>query len=438
MKKVKMNWSRAVLISLPFFAVTLFWSSYDYIVPLILSRHYKLGVTSYSMIMSLDNLVALVFLPLFGALSDKINGRMGRRSPLILWGSIGGLIGFYFMNWADTRAVSGENTFTIFMIAMAIAVFFMSMYRSPTAALGMDCFIRPHRTNANAVLNILGAIAGVLFAIIGKRMIKVQDGIVIFTECINFVILAMVISTAFYFLFMRENRFVADVQKQNAELGLIDKKTDVTDKSPTKLTESEKKSFFLILGAIFFVFIGYNAYNTHYTNYLVTYLQKEASWTTPSLLKVLFITINMIPAALIATKIGRKKSVIIGSIITAIAYFGSSTVTPEHANMLYIWFFIMSIGFPMVSINLGPMVVELGKDSDAGRYMGYYYIAATVAQIISPTFASFFINMAGYNIIGLYAGFFSIVTLVVTIFIRHGDAKPIPSNALNEAISIGD
>ena len=436
--KVKMKWGRAILISLPFFAVTMFWQAYDYIVPLMLSSHYKLDITTYSMIMSVDNLVALIFLPLFGALSDKINGKMGRRSPLILWGTLGGLIGFFLMNYADAKAVAGENTLVLFLLALCAAVFFMSLYRSPSAALVADCFIRPQRTKANAVLNFMGALAGVVFSIMGKRLISAANGVPLFTKCVYFVILAMVISTAFYFLVMRENRFVEQVNQQNIALGLIDEKTDTTDKTPTKLTAGEKRSLYFILAVVFMLYIGYNGYGTHYTNYLVSYLNQPASWTTPYLMRVLLTMIFMVPAAMVASKIGRKKSAIIGSAIYFVGLLGSFTVTPEKASMLYIWFLVMSIGFPMVSINLGPMAIDIGKDSDAGRYMGYYYIATTVAQIISPTLASFFINVFSYKVIGLYAAIAVLVGFVLCFFIKHGDTKPIMKNAVEAVITDND
>ena len=435
MGKVKMKWGRSILIALPFFAITIFWQAYDYIVPLMLSKHFNLSTTAYSLIMSIDNAVALIFLPLFGILSDRIQSKMGRRSPLILWGTIGGLIGLYGMNWADAGAVAGKSTFPVFMIALCLAVFFMSLYRSPAAALVADCFIRPQRTKANAVLNVVGALAGVIFSIAGRSLITSDGGTIVFTKAIYFVFIGMLIPSLIYFLCTRENKYVEQMRQQNEMLGLIDEKTDVSDKTPTKLTKDEKKSLFFILGIIFFLYMGYNAYNTHYTNYLVSFLQMPASWTSPYLMRVLLVTIFMVPAAMLATKIGRKKSAIIGAIFCALGYFGSFTVTPEHVNMLYIWFLLNAIGFPLVSINLGPMVLELGKDSDAGRYMGYYYIAATVSQIVTPTIASFFINKAGFQVIGVYAGIFSVLACVCGFFVHHGDAKPILNNAVNEAVS---
>jgi len=437
MGKVKMKWGRAILIALPFFAITIFWQAYDYVVPLMLSKHFSLSTTVYSLIMSIDNAVALIFLPLFGILSDRIQSKLGRRTPLILWGTIGGLIGLYVMNWADAGAVAGKSTFVVFMIALCVAVFFMSLYRSPAAALVADCFIRPHRTKANAALNVVGALAGVIFSIVGRKLIVSQDGVIVFTKAIYFVIIGTLVPSIVYFLAVRENKYVSQMEQQNRELGLIDEKTDTTDKTPTKLTKDEKKSLFFILGIVFFLYMGYNAYNTHYTNYLVNYLQMPASWTTPYLMRVLLVTLFMVPAAMLASKIGRKKSAIIGTIFCAIGYLGSFTVTPAHVNMLYVWFLMIAIGFPLVSINLGPMVLELGKDSDAGRYMGYYYIAATVSQIVTPTIASFFINVLGFQIIGVYAGVFAIVACVCGFFVHHGDARPLMVSAVDEAVSDG-
>ena len=147
---------------LAFFVTML--QSYDYIVPLILTKHYHLSTTAYAAIMSIDNVIALLFLPLFGILSDKIRGPLGRRSPLILIGTIGGLIGFLGMSYADEQKLAGQDTRTLFMFFLLVAVFFMSLYRSPSAALVADCFIRPQRTKGNAVLNLMGSLAGVTFS----------------------------------------------------------------------------------------------------------------------------------------------------------------------------------------------------------------------------------------------------------------------------------
>ena len=228
MQKFKMNWGRAALVSLPFFAITIFWQAYDYIIPLILTRHFHVSTMGYSIIMSIDNVVALLFLPLFGAISDKINGKMGRRTPLVLWGTLGGIFGLVAMNMADglqleySATVMSTGAFMFFLAGLLVAVFSMSLYRAPATALIADCFIRPLRTKANAMLNLLGGLAGVTFALLGKALIT--RGL---SLTISFIILAMVVSTAIFLILFRENKTIEKVQQEIKDLGIGDKNTVV-------------------------------------------------------------------------------------------------------------------------------------------------------------------------------------------------------------------
>ncbi len=433
-----MKWGRAVLVSLPFFALTLYWQAYDYIVPLILSKHYHLGTTLYSVIMSVDNVIALLLMPLFGMLSDRISGKMGRRSPLILIGTIGGVIGLFLMNIEDERAISGDIRFAPFLLFLLLAVFFMSLHRSPAAALPADCFIRPQRTMSNAVLNLMGGIAGVLFGVVGHMLITERGEVSVFTNCITFVIISILAASAVYFAIVRENRYVEEVKEKNLRFGLIDEKTDSSDHSRTRLSLPEMKSLFLILAAVLFIYMGYNGFHTHYSNYLVTHLHQSPSWTGPYLLEVGVGMLMMIPSAFITAKIGRKKSCLIGTAACMIGYFGVSTVTFEHPQSIYIWFAIAAFGFPLFAINLGPMVLELAKDSDTGRYMGYYYAAVTGAQIVTPTLASLFINRYGYGVIGAYGAVCTTVAFLSLIFVKHGDVKLSFLKAFQDSTAVDD
>ncbi len=436
MKAEKMNWIRAVLISLPFFVLTLFWQAYDYAVPLMLSRHYHLSTTVYSLIMSVDNVIALIFLPLFGILSDRIRGRLGRRTPLILIGTLGGVIGLMCMNRADTLAVRGADNFGFFLFGLLIAVFFMSLHRSPSAALVADCFIRPQRTMANAVLNVMGGMGGVLFGAVGHLLITQRDGDPVFTRCLRFVVAVMLFATAVYVLFVRENRFAEDVRKKDAAPGPVGRETGGASSSSGRLTPAETKSLFLILFGVFFVYMGYNGFHTHYTNYLVSHLHRPASWTGPYLLEVGMGMLMMIPSAFVTARIGRRKSCLIGTAACILGYFGLSSVSPERPEMIYLWFFIAAVGFPLFGINMGPMVLELSRDCDSGKYMGYYYLAVTGAQIVTPTFASLCINRFGYRVIGVYGALCTVAAFCAFLFVRHGDVGPDFRRALEDAASV--
>ncbi|MBQ3268818.1 MAG: MFS transporter [Clostridia bacterium] len=434
----RIKWGRAILVSLPFFALTLFWQAYDYIVPLILSMHYRLGTTVYALIMSVDNVIALIFLPLFGILSDRITGRFGRRTPLICIGTAGGVIGLYLMRLEDGRAVAGSPGFVPFLLCLLAAVFFMSLHRSPSAALAADCFIRPHRTMANAILNVMAGIAGVLFGVVGHLLIAERGDVPVFSDCLLFVILTMVAATLAYLATVRENRFVEEVRRENERLGLIDEKTDCADRAPTRLTRAERRSLLLILCSVLFIYMGYNGFHTHYTNYLVSYLQQSASWTGPYLLEVGVGMLMMIPAAFITARLNRQKSCLVGMAACVIGYLGVSTVTRERPESIYLWFLIAAIGFPMFAINLGPMVLEMGKDSDAGRFMGYYYAAVTGAQIVTPTLASLFINAWGYRVIGVYGAACTAIAFCAMLLVKHGNVKLTFRETFRDAAAIDD
>ena len=104
--------------------------------------------------------------------------------------------------------------------------------------------------------------------------------------------------------------------------------------------------------------------------------------------------------------------------------------------MIYLWFFIAAVGFPLFGINLGPMVLELSRDRDSGRYMGYYYVAVTTAQIVTPTLASLFINHYGYRIIGVYSACCTAMSFCAFLFVRHGDVKTSFKQAFQDAAAI--
>ena len=91
---MKLNYKRVMLVGMAFFLISAFWQAYDAIVPLILTNHFGLPQTFSGAVMSIDNVLAVFLLPIFGALSDKVNTRFGKRTPFILIGSIFAMVSF--------------------------------------------------------------------------------------------------------------------------------------------------------------------------------------------------------------------------------------------------------------------------------------------------------------------------------------------------------
>lgn len=451
--KTTMDYKKAILVSLPFFAITIFWQAYDTIMPQILAYHFGMNSTKLGMVMGIDNLVALIFLPLFGALSDRINSRMGRRTPLILWGTIGGAVSFILMGIADNQQLArlvaagipqklaaatsaaaraeviaeistirsaNLGIFALMMGALLLGVFLMSLFRSPAAALAADVFIRPQRSKGNAVLNILGGLAGVAFLVLNRRLASLFGG---YFKLMALCSVIMLIALAIYMIFVRERKLVQQVEEDNKRLGLTE---SIDEVKGGKLQPEVRRSMIYILAVVALVYMGYNAFSTHFAIYAIRHLKMTpASISGPLLVRVFSVLIFAIPSAMLSTRIGRKMTTRIGLVILTITVFLIYFLTPETARLLSPIFVVYGIGFAMVSVQLGPMVVELCSNADVGRYMGYYYLATTVAQIITPAFAGIFLDRYGQQTIALYTTVFMAIGFAVTFLVKHGDSKPV-------------
>ena len=85
---MKLDNKKTITVGFAFLAISAFWQVYDNIIPLILKYFFEIGDTASGAIMALDNIFALIMLPIFGAWSDKINHRRGKRTPFIFVGTI--------------------------------------------------------------------------------------------------------------------------------------------------------------------------------------------------------------------------------------------------------------------------------------------------------------------------------------------------------------
>ena len=98
---MKLNYKRTILVGFAFFLISAFWQAYDAIVPLILTNHFGMSQSLSGVIMSLDNVLAVFMLPLFGALSDRTDTRIGKRKPFVLFGTIAAVISFIALTLVD-------------------------------------------------------------------------------------------------------------------------------------------------------------------------------------------------------------------------------------------------------------------------------------------------------------------------------------------------
>ena len=241
----------------------------------------------------------------------------------------------------------------------------------------------------------------------------------------------MLISLVIYMLFVRENRFATDMQEQSRALGLDEEITsyDSGDEEAgsaaqaagdRKLTKGELCSLLFLLASIFMWYMGYNAVTSKYSVYAADILHKDHNLTL--MIAQAAGVVSFLPVGIIASKRGRKKTILAGVIMMVIAFGSMTFVTAETPMMVMnILFAIAGIGWASINVNSFPMVVELCTGSNTGLYTGYYYTASMAAQIVTPIFSGWLMDMLGLKILCPYAALFSAIAFFTMLPVRHGD-----------------
>jgi MFS family permease len=194
-------------------SIMAFLQVYDNIVPLILKNTFNINDTLSGVIMALDNILAIFLLPLFGSLSDRVNTRLGKRMPFILWGTIAACIFSMLLPIADRL-----RSLPLFMTALGLVLLAMATYRSPAVALMPDVTPKPLRSKANAIINLTGSVGGILMLlIIGVTVPKTEQPSYIPVYAIMAAF--MLICLAVLLIFVREPKLSALMREESKQLG---------------------------------------------------------------------------------------------------------------------------------------------------------------------------------------------------------------------------
>lgn len=453
---MKLNYKRTLLVGMAFFLISAFWQAYDAIVPLILTNHFGLPQSISGAVMSIDNVLAVFLLPIFGALSDKVNTKHGRRTPFVLFGSIVAMASFVCLTFIDnyqlarvaaagipelaegalgdeairqmTVKLTTENPlpFVGFIATLLVVLIAMATFRSPAVALMPDVTVKPLRSKANAIINLTGTFGGILVLALGIVFATSKNHYMQYTPYVIAVVAIMLTGLIIFLLTVREKRWAEEMEVESVRLGLVESvPADESQKENRKLSRAEMRSLLLILASVALWYIGYNSITSKYSVYATNILGFDFNLTL--IIAQAAAIVSYIPVGLIASKIGRRKSILSGVLILSTAFFIGNFITPATPEVImYPVFILAGIGWATINVNSFPMVVELARGGDVGKYTGYYYTASMSAQIVAPILSGVL-----YDLIGMRYVFFAFGTVFVALsfvtmfFVKHGDSKAI-------------
>ena len=426
---MKLNYKRTFFVGLAFMSICAFWQVYDNVIPLILKDTFHVRDSYIGIVMAMDNVLALFMLPLFGKLSDKTRTKIGRRMPYILGGTILALLCLAIM-----PAAQKQNNALLFFIGLGLVLIAMATYRSPAVALMPDVTPKPLRSQGNAVINLMGAVGGMLM-LLTMMIFPVTGDTPRYSAVFLVLGLVMAVCVAVLFWQIREPACVAEREAADRAAGSSDEDEGVTD-AGGKMPRPMFRSLLFILASVFFWFFGYNAVTSKYSVYASNILHKDYNLTL--MLAQAAAIVAYLPVGIVASKIGRKKTILGGVVMLAIAFGVAAFLNSESPTMLMnAMFCLAGIGWATINVNSFPMVVEMCSGSDVGRYTGFYYTASMAAQVITPMFSGFLMDKVGMTVLFPYAAIFVAGAFVTMLFVRHGDSRPIAAMGL-EALDMDD
>ena len=602
---MKLNYKRTIKVGLAFAIIMLFWTAYDFVVPLLLERAFGLSNSLRGVVMGIDNVLSLFLLPIFGKWSDNINTKRGKRTPFVFIGTILSVVIMIFVpitaakqlkdakvlrnqiyavettadftyEASDGRVYASADEFYTMMyetesksgvgyaysdhdylklnkkdsleayleiarhgvteiekdggkyyriettvygptrisekveitkdeynafkaqneeyqrfvepgiavfaseevntkitkvhperIGIYLAVLFlvlvaMASFRSPAVALMPDVTPKPLRSQANAMINLMGGIGGAIAFVIYTVGFLIADNP--FTQIFAVCAAAMVLLLIAFLFLVNEPKYVEDCKKEceaygisnddeAVELGAEEHKAeDVTEEESISAEElaarkkkherAFKRSFFFILASTFMWFMGYNAISSNLSVYCTKVLNQSAGVASIiSGVSMAVSAIAFIPVGILAVKIGRRKSVLLGFSLAAVSFvLVFLFVRPDHmAKYLFAIFYLISgFGLIITNVNTFPMVLELSSSSSVGKYTGYYYISTMSAQAITPFISGLVMDYFEDQYLFLYSAVCVVIAFVFMFFTRYGDSKPVPAKSALEYLGAGD
>jgi len=325
---------------------------------------------------------------------------------------------------AYAAAKTAENTVPLLLFIALLLVVLVSMatFRSPAVALMPDVTMKPLRSKANAVINLMGTAGGILVLVLGMvfSTSAVQNALMSYTVYYAVIAGIMLGALAIFLCTVREPKWAAEMAADSIKYGIEEEVADSAE--ARSLTSAEKKSLIFILLSIALWYFGYNAVTSKYAVYAGNILDKD--YNTTMLLAQGAAIVAYLPAGTVASKIGRRKTILGGVVMLTTAFACAAFMRASSPTwVMNLLFALAGVAWATINVNSFPMVVEMCSGADIGKYTGFYYTASMTAQIVTPMASGFLMDKMGMTVLFPYAAIFVALAFMTMFLVKHGDAK---------------
>jgi len=384
-------YGKTFLVGFGFFGISIIWPLFNSLIPPMLE---DLGLSALlvGFILTWDNIINMFVQPWVGSRSDRTRSRFGRRKPWLMLGAPLAAVFFILVPFV-------RDNFVLIGLAILGTNVGMALFRAPTIAYLGDLFKPEDRSKANGVINLMGGLGGAVALFGGGALYKIGVPI-------PFIVGSGVLLIAIIIVLLYVQEPEVDIAKAagKEEPGFL-------ENLRIALRSADKNGLFL-LGAIFSWFVGWNAMEAFFTIYARNVLEIDVG-TGTQMLTAFAATLILfaIPSGLIATRFGRKPTIIIG-LCGMLAGLAAGFLIRDQIILL-ITLAIMGAFWALVNINSLPMVYDLGGDNVIGALTGMYYFSSSAAAITGPIVGGGIIDVAGHSAIWP----FSAISLLAAILL---------------------
>jgi maltose/moltooligosaccharide transporter len=407
------------LIGFGFFTMGLMDILYDTYVPIFLGAYISSNALVGS-IMTLDNIFAIFLIPIVSVWSDNTRTKIGRRMPFIIVTLPLAALFFSLLPYS-----AAESLLAIILVIFGLNLFKQSA-RGPVVALMPDSIPGEFRSEANGIINTMGAFGAIVSTIGLARLMDLNLNLPLLgntKDRLPFPIagVLVVIATILVFCFVHEKSRDKSAREEKVAVFA----------SLKRIAGEKDKSALWILLSLFFWFLGYQGVLPFIGKFCVEVLgTSKGNAALPAGLVGIAQALFAIPSGYIAHKIGRRKAIRASLIAVATALLVGGALSSSLAASLspgirFAAFlgimFVFGIFWITIITNSFPMLWQMASFGTMGIYTGLYYTFSQSAAITAPPVTGWLIDLMGYPGIFVFAAVCMLAAFLVMGKVTRGE-----------------
>jgi len=311
----------------------------------------------------------------------------------------------------------------LFIACTLTLVVSMAFWRTPVMALMPDITPSRYRSQANGIINLMGGLGSVIASLGGSALYELNVNYPFWLGS-----LLVVLAVLLVFLFIKEPK---TYQHSETPPNLVE--------SLCELIKDKDRSGVRLLSAIFFWVLTTQQADSFLSLYATRHLGlSEGDAGRMAGHMAIFFMLFAIPAGILGSRFGRRKTISIGLVGMALSIFIVALLPPElltiqvgrvpPLGMIRIVNLILmaaGVTWALININALPMVVDLTTASRIGTFTGLYFLVYTFSSVVGPILNGRLIHVAGhnYNMLMIIGPIFLIIALILLQGVKRGEPR---------------